>query len=98
MPCIERHVRPPNIATTLAWTGLPIGVTIVADWWVPNQLALLATSRTAVLENHLSEQNVMAGILWCSIAVASMAGLTVWACREGRHQIRVKANRSHPSE
>lgn len=97
VPGIERHVRPPNIATALAWTGLLVGVTIVAGWWVPNQLDLLATSRSAGLQHHLSEQLIAAGIVWCGIAVASMAGLTVWACREGRHQIRVKANRFHSS-
>jgi hypothetical protein len=41
--------------TTLAWTRLLIGVTVVAGWWFPNQLDYLATSRTAVLEHHLRE-------------------------------------------
>ncbi|MDQ5975441.1 MAG: hypothetical protein QG661_2650, partial [Actinomycetota bacterium] len=94
VPPVERRIRPPSIATALAWTGTLVGVTIAAGWWLPNQLALLAAGRSAELEQHLTEQLTLAGIAWSGIAVACMTGLTAWVCREGRHQIRVTANRS----
>lgn len=97
VPTVERHIRPPSIATTLAWTGTLAGVTIAAGWWVPKQLALLAAGRSAEFEQHLTEQLTLAGIAWSGIALACMTGLTAWACREGRHQIRVTANRSRTS-
>ena len=94
VPPVERRIRPPSIATALAWTGTLVGVTIAAGWWLPNQLALLAAGRSAELEQHLTGQLTLAAIAWSGIAVACMTGLTAWACREGRHQIRVTANRS----
>ncbi|MDO8308967.1 MAG: hypothetical protein Q7V58_11490 [Actinomycetota bacterium] len=94
---IERQVCPPNIATALSWAGILVAATILAGWWLPNQLDLLAKSRSTAVVNHLSEQLTWAGIVWCAITVACMAGLAVWACREGRHQIRVEANRDYSS-
>ncbi len=97
VPPVERHVRPPSISTLLAWTGILVGVTIAAGWWVPNQFERLATGRSAGIEHHLTEQLTVAGIVWCGIASSCMTGLTAWACREGRHQIRVTANRLRTS-
>lgn len=97
VPPVERHVRPPSIATPLAWTGILVGVTVAAGWRFPKQFDMLATGRSAGIVDHLTEQLTAAGIVWSSIALACMTGLTVWACREGRHQIRVTANRSRTS-
>ncbi len=88
-PTITRLVRPPNPATATAWVLLPLIGSAIAWWWiVPRLDDVSATHSDAVAPLN---EAVAAGLAWLTVVLLCTGGLTLWASREARHQLRRSA-------